>query len=217
MSKTSKSQKKSKISKKDIKKQEIIDVAREIFMKFGYKKTSVKDIGEQVGLDQASIYYYLGKGKGKEDLYILCLFDEIEDFKKNVKKILGKSSSIQELITNIFTEKLRFFYEKNLIDNFADLNTRKISDHLRNKLKTLQEFEHQITTKVLDHSVESGELPSINTTHLAATLTHISQGFRNKIRTNNLLGGEKLDLNQLVRELQQSVSFLFEMIISNKN
>ena len=133
MSKTSKSQKKSKISKKDLKKQEIIDVAREIFMKFGYKKTSVKDIGEQVGLDQASIYYYLGKGKGKEDLYILCLFDEIEYFKKKVKRVLGKSKSIRELIINIFTEKLRFFHEKNLIDNFADLNTRKISNHLRIK------------------------------------------------------------------------------------
>ena len=81
----------------------------------------------------------------------------------------------------------------------------------------LQEFEQQITIKVLEQYVESGELPSdVNCTQLAATLILISQGFRNKIRTNNLLGGEKLDLNQLVRKLQQSISFLFEMIASNK-
>jgi len=45
--------------------QEILDVALELFAKNGYTGTSTQDIGDRVGLDKTSLYYYF---RSKEEI-----------------------------------------------------------------------------------------------------------------------------------------------------
>jgi AcrR family transcriptional regulator len=50
--------------------QEILDVATELFAKNGYTATSTQDIGERVGLDKTSLYYYF---RSKEEILFQVL------------------------------------------------------------------------------------------------------------------------------------------------
>lgn len=45
--------------------QEVLDVAAKLFMDKGYRSTSLADIGAQLGMNKASLYYYV---KSKEEL-----------------------------------------------------------------------------------------------------------------------------------------------------
>jgi AcrR family transcriptional regulator len=50
--------------------QEILDVATALFAKNGYTGTSTQDIGDQVGLDKTSLYYYF---RSKEEILFQVL------------------------------------------------------------------------------------------------------------------------------------------------
>jgi AcrR family transcriptional regulator len=50
--------------------QEILDVAMELFAKNGYTGTSTQDIGDRVGLDKTSLYYYF---RSKEEILFRVL------------------------------------------------------------------------------------------------------------------------------------------------
>jgi AcrR family transcriptional regulator len=45
---------------------EIREKATQVFLKYGYKKTTIEDIGKACGLGKAALYYYYS---GKEDLF----------------------------------------------------------------------------------------------------------------------------------------------------
>jgi AcrR family transcriptional regulator len=47
-------------------RQELIEAAVELFLQYGYRKTTLDDLGERVGLTKSSLYHYFS---GKEDLY----------------------------------------------------------------------------------------------------------------------------------------------------
>ena len=47
--------------RQQIRKEAILDVAREMFTKVGYEKTTLDKIGKAVGLSKQSLYYYVKK------------------------------------------------------------------------------------------------------------------------------------------------------------
>jgi len=51
-------------NKKDQNRENILKIAREIFSKYGYKKTTLDDIANAVRKGKSSLYYYF---KSKED------------------------------------------------------------------------------------------------------------------------------------------------------
>ncbi len=52
-------------SKKDVQRQKILEVARELFLKQGVSKTSITDISAQAGIAKGLVYYYF---ETKEDI-----------------------------------------------------------------------------------------------------------------------------------------------------
>ena len=54
---------------------EIIRAAGEVFKRLGFRGTKIGDIAEAVGMDRATIYYYVG---GKEELFHQAVGDAVE-------------------------------------------------------------------------------------------------------------------------------------------
>ncbi|PIF05120.1 MAG: TetR family transcriptional regulator, partial [Draconibacterium sp.] len=62
-------------NKKDTNRENILKIAREIFSKYGYKKTTLDDIASAVRKGKSSLYYYF---KSKEDLFHAVIMKEVE-------------------------------------------------------------------------------------------------------------------------------------------
>ena len=82
----------------DERKQEIIQVAGELFATNGYKKTQVKDIVQSIGVAQGLFYYYF---KSKEEVmaavaeeYAAEIINEIE---KNINECENTGEKIEFL------------------------------------------------------------------------------------------------------------------------
>ena len=64
---------------------EILDIAQEIFIRKGYEKTSVSDVVKAVGIAQGTFYYYF---KSKEELLTAILERYAEYMAESVSKIV---------------------------------------------------------------------------------------------------------------------------------
>ena len=60
---------------KDPIREEILNGARELFQRFGFKKTTMEDIARQIGKSKSALYYYY---KTKEDIFEAVVLYEVD-------------------------------------------------------------------------------------------------------------------------------------------
>ena len=133
-------------SEKDIIDNKLIEAGRDLFSKFGLKKTGIKDITEAVGISQGSFYSFYNS---KEELYFTILEAEEE---KIQQEILESDIFKGEITVQSFKEFLLKGFK--LIDNnkmvkrlyqnqqeyqqiIRKLPAEKIENHIKNDTEKL--------------------------------------------------------------------------------
>ena len=130
---------------KDPFREEILSNARELFERFGFKKTTMEDIARQVGKSKSALYYYY---KTKEDIFEAVVLQDIEATQivatEAIKKEESASKKFQVFFTTILKDvkqkanKFSFFktdlYENHfLIDNIV----KKRDSHMEELIKDI--------------------------------------------------------------------------------
>ncbi|MBN2237741.1 MAG: TetR/AcrR family transcriptional regulator [Bacteroidales bacterium] len=172
-------------------KELIIEVARDVFSRYGYKKTTMDDIAVGARKGKSSIYYYF---KSKEEIYEAVvdtesnlLFDEI------LAQIEHPMAANEKFKSYVFTRlnkirELSNFYE---VMKNESLHQLDFIMELRNKYHMR---EIQILQNILNEGVHSREF-SIQDPELAAiALVTAIKG----LETPLLLKGEKRNLEKRV-------------------
>ena len=112
-----------------MKQEQIIQAARKLFNKFGYKRVSMDEIAKEAGVTKKTVYSYFAS---KEDLLKYFINEEVLNMKKIVEevekeevdlfqevfqnpKVLENLKIIDKTIQNYIREKLEFAKEKKLI------------------------------------------------------------------------------------------------------
>jgi AcrR family transcriptional regulator len=90
-------------NKFDRKRDEIIGVAATLFNRKGYKSTSLEDIGQELGLDRASLYYYVKSKKS--------ILDEITEGAPRVstariEEIAAGEGTAEEKLLQVFAMQM---------------------------------------------------------------------------------------------------------------
>lgn len=75
------------VEKEEIRSQ-IIDTARKIFSKYGFRKTTMEEIAQGIGKGKSSIYYYY---PGKEEIYRAVIEKEAEILRDTIFKAISKT------------------------------------------------------------------------------------------------------------------------------
>ncbi|MFP4620095.1 MAG: TetR/AcrR family transcriptional regulator [Bacteroidales bacterium] len=102
----------------------IINIARGIFSKFGFNKTTVEDIAKGLGKGKSSIYYYF---KSKEEIYEEVLNKEANTLRNEIyKKVLNTNDNPKTKLRNYVLIRMRYLFE---LTNF---NEALRNDYLKN-------------------------------------------------------------------------------------
>ena len=105
-----------------MKKDQVIEAARELFHQFGFKKVSMDEIAAKAGVTKKTIYMYFSS---KEELLKYFIQEEILNMEKLVEDIEAKNldslKMIDNKIQNYIRRKLEFAKEKGYID-YKDLD-----------------------------------------------------------------------------------------------
>ncbi len=109
-------------STNDTRRKEILEKSTECFIKFGFNKTTLDEIGEAIGFNKAALYYYF---KNKEELFLQVvnnqltiglnkLQQDIAEMPDSEAKILKYFWNRTQVYTNII--KLTSLSSENILD-----------------------------------------------------------------------------------------------------
>jgi AcrR family transcriptional regulator len=140
----------------------LVQAARLVFARFGYKKTALDDIAHEARKGKSTIYYYF---KSKDDIFKAVIDAEAEIRVKTIEeKIFQIEDPIQKLKTYINVRMLTLkmvvnYYEaikNDLLDNLYFVNSLR-SDHFVEEVQRVKELlEEGIQKKV--YTIQNPEL-----------------------------------------------------------
>lgn len=79
--------------KKSIQKEELLRIALRVFSRYGYKKTTLADIADEVNMTKANLYNYV---ESKERLYHQAVVHALDDWRAAVeKKVISLTSPVE--------------------------------------------------------------------------------------------------------------------------
>ncbi len=95
-------------TKRDLNRENILNIAQEIFSKYGYKKTTLDDIANAVRKGKSSLYYYFNS---KEDLFQAVIYKEVEILKHELEKVVFKNTTPEEKFREYILTKVVTFHQ----------------------------------------------------------------------------------------------------------
>ena len=137
--------------KNQVKRDQVIEAARKLFHKFGFKKVSMDEIAKEAGVTKKTIYMYFGS---KEELLKYFIQEEISNMEKIVEKVEAKNLDFFETVNQAIYEILQYrkqqdflniiareaeWLKKPIIIESLSMIDEKIQNYIKNKLQKAKE------------------------------------------------------------------------------
>lgn len=94
------------------KKEEVINAARDLFTKHGYKKVSMDEIAKEANVTKKTIYSYFSD---KEAMFKYFASEELQSMKEKIENDVNSSTSFIDRVSKILYESLLFRKNSDLI------------------------------------------------------------------------------------------------------
>ena len=143
--------------KKMIKKSEIrtkiLNVAQEVFTKYGYGKTTMDDIAREMGKGKSSIYYYY---TSKEDIFKAVIEKELQVMKTKLSEEISKTEDPREKLKVYVLERMHGL--KSLKNLYHIIRTEFTAqrDFVEQTRQQTDQEEINIVNAILEKGVKDG-------------------------------------------------------------
>ncbi len=153
----------------------ILKAAQQRLGLYGYEKTTMKEIADDVAMSKASLYYYY---PDKEGLFKAVIEKEQEDF---FAKIEEKSASLpdpEEMLEAYVKLRIGYFREFMNLSKFRSTEHEQVKPILRALFDNFRAREKMILVKVLASGKQSGKFHFEDEQQLAEMFLDILKGLR---------------------------------------
>lgn len=149
---------------KDPVREEILNGARELFERFGFKKTTMEDIARQIGKSKSSLYYYF---KTKEEIFGAFVLGEIETTHSMVAESVGKEESAADKFRVLVTSLLKDVKQK--ANKFSLFKTDLYENHLmlENIVKQRDSYIEELLKDILILGISQRTVKMMNNAEMS--------------------------------------------------
>ncbi len=159
----------------------IIEIAQKRFGLYGFQKTAMREIAEDLGMSKGSLYYYF---PDKENLYRAVIKKEQEEFLATVRDKINHLSKSSEMLMEYLTLKIFYFSKLANLGRFRLEELIGIKKIMRDLWSDLRKREITIVGEIIEKGIREGEFEECNTEQIATIFLDL------------LLGIAKSDFNQ---------------------
>ncbi|GGA96952.1 TetR/AcrR family transcriptional regulator [Puia dinghuensis] len=138
---------------------EIVDTARVLFKKSGFKKTTMGDIARSLGKAKSSLYYYY---PSKEDIFEAVIYAEMDELLDEIQQSLREASTSKEKLKAYCRCRLEKLSQ---LCNLSDALKSEIAElHcVMVEMKSKFDTTHvELVKEILAEGVSNGEFKKIN-------------------------------------------------------
>jgi AcrR family transcriptional regulator len=144
---------------KDPIREEILLGARDLFERFGFKKTTMEDIARQIGKSKSALYYYY---KTKEEIFEAVILNEIATSQARTAEVIKKEVSAAKKFRVLFTYMLEEVKEK--ANKFSIFKSDMYENHymFENIIKKRDSFIEEMLKDILILGISQQEVKMMN-------------------------------------------------------
>jgi AcrR family transcriptional regulator len=187
------------------KKAEILEAAQRCFARYGYDKTTMDDIGELVGMNKVSLYYYF---ENKETLFKEALGDEAKRYDQlsleGAKAARGFRAKIEAWIDHGF----RYSQKSDLLRNISAESLTRLSPLLREYKASSFDSSARVLASFIDEGVAAGEARRCDALKVAQAIVGVAFSMK---QAAFLQGGE-VDIDALIERILYAVDLIIDGI-----
>jgi len=189
-------------------REQVVQAARHVFARFGFKKTALDDIARESRKGKSTIYYYF---KSKDEIFKAVIDAEAEIRAKAIEAQISQiEDSMLKLKTYIYVrmqtlKMVANYYEaikNDLLDNLYFVNSFR-SEHIEEEITRVQ--------NMLLEGIEKNIFTIQNPLLTAKTIVTILHGFEVPLILKNLSDEE------LQKSVDEMLNILFHGIVTNNN
>lgn len=175
-------------------KDKIIEAAKQIFAKFGYKKTTIDDIAQKVKKGKSSIYYYF---PSKEAIFKAVVLKEGKTFRKTILTAVESCEDPREKLQQYVVTRM------NTVNKFTNFHATITSDALNGlnfvkKLKKIYDKEEiRLFRRILKQGVEANYFQITDIELAAIAIVMAMKGMESTL----FLSQHKPDFEQKLRDI----------------
>ena len=183
-------------------KDKILDVATNIFSKFGFHKTTVDEIARAAHKAKGSVYYHF---KSKEELFQGVIDKEFQILRGELIKAIDSGKNAKEKLTNYITVRMKTL---NKLTNFYDALKNDYLNYLNfiGEIRERYDNEETILIKsILTGGVNNNEFEINNVEITAPAILTALKGLEMPFFLENKYNELESRLNELISILIRGV------------
>ncbi|MGB9595047.1 MAG: TetR/AcrR family transcriptional regulator [Candidatus Poribacteria bacterium] len=158
---------------KDQKYEIIIEKSRELFGRFGFKKTTMDDISNACGIAKATLYYYF---ENKQEIFKSVIKKEFEMFIEKTSKILSEIDEPHEKLRAFVLARVSRVEE---ISNYYSTIRDEYIEHyafIEEERKAFISWEIETIKSILNMGIQKGVFKDMDTMITATVIAFALKG-----------------------------------------
>lgn len=193
--------------------EQILLVAKELFMQFGYEGVSTTQVAKAVGCNQALVHYYY---RTKQNLFKIICQQEIQKMLKILADIPQEDISFEDFIENIIEAQIGFLKNNPDAPFFIIGELRHNSEVLKMMKELFSEFGKEIVGKIrmfVQMKQSKGELKDISIEDLLIDIVSLDvMSFVGQVLFTQIL---EMDSQTQEAFLERRKTHIKKLILSN--
>lgn len=138
-----------------MKEEQIIEVSRKLFEKYGYKKVSMDEIAKEASVTRKTLYSYF---KNKEEILKYFLNEEIQNMKAIVEKNEKRKKSFFDALNKTIFELMEYTRNRNFLKIIFEESEAFKNPVIIENLKVIDSTIQNYIKEKLDIAVANGEI-----------------------------------------------------------
>lgn len=154
---------------------QIVEAATQVFIRKGYRKTTMPDIAREAGLSVGGVYWYF---KSKDEVVLALLEEIFQSDLESMKILLDSASSATERLKSFVAASIRNYDEIAWI-NSVGLEFFGQAGHdplVRGFIQAYISHYRQALVRLIEQGIERGEFRTVNPVDTANAIIGLEEG-----------------------------------------
>jgi len=159
----------------DVKRNQILEIAKRRFAHYGLAKTTMAEIAKDLAFSKALLYYYF---PDKNSLYLAVIEGVMLEVDEEIEKAIKKNTTVEAAINIILEKRLEYVKKYFYIIEYTMLFRKEVSEEINKMMLASVERQKELLKMLFDRGVQSGELAPMDTDENADIFLSACMGMR---------------------------------------
>ncbi len=153
----------------------ILQAAQRRLGLYGYEKTTMKEIADDISMSKAALYYYF---TDKDAIFKAVVEKEQKEFSERIEKKIAELDNPEEMVKVYIDQRMRYFREFMNLSKFRSTEPEQVKPLLKELFFRFRLEEQKLLVKILRIGNSSGQFHCENEELYADLFLNIVKGLR---------------------------------------